>query len=380
MTDPASPAKMDGRLLRVVHLVSSLNIGGLEMVVVNMMRHCDRTKYEPFVVSLGEAGALAEKIVSLGVPLMSLAGRRRFKGDVGLRLIRLLRSLKPDVIHTHNPSPHLHGALAAAIARVPVLVHTKHGRNCAEPTYSAFSNRLASRLSSYIVSVSEDAAQVARELERVPADKLEVIHNGVDLDRYPFREPRRQREEVRAVHVARLNWIKDQPTLLRAARLVADEEPRFRLDIVGDGPERANVEQLIKELNLEGVVTLHGFRDDVSAQLAKADFFVLSSISEGISLTLLEAMATGLPIVATDVGGNREVVADGETGLLAPAGSPEALAQAMLRLSPDPTLIERMSYTARKRVETRFDLRNAVARYESLYLRLLKQQDGLTKC
>jgi glycosyltransferase involved in cell wall biosynthesis len=168
-----------------------------------------------------------------------------------------------------------------------------------------------------------------------------------------------------------LNWVKDQVTLLRAVRLVLDRLPGFELDVIGDGPAREEVVALRKELGLEGKVHLRGSRDDVADWLANADMFVLSSVSEGICLTLLEAMAAGLPIVATDVGGNREIVEEGGTGRLVPAADPEAMAKAIVAMCENAELAREMGRRGRERVERHFDVRTMVARYEAMYAELL---------
>ncbi|MGE5192782.1 MAG: GT4 family glycosyltransferase PelF, partial [Deltaproteobacteria bacterium] len=169
---------------------------------------------------------------------------------------------------------------------------------------------------------------------------------------------------------------KDQRTLLRAMRLVVDEVSDFVLDIVGDGPDRPALESLCDELRLRGNVRFLGFRDDVHALLPQSDLFVLSSVTEGLPMTLLEAMAAGLPTVSTDVGGISELVAEGETGRLVPPQSPEALAAAILELVRDPERAARMGTAGRRRVAGEFDLRRVVARYEDLYQKLLGRQAG----
>jgi sugar transferase (PEP-CTERM/EpsH1 system associated) len=360
--------------VRVVHLVSSLNIGGLEMVVLDLARLSDRARFDVRVVCLQEKGALAPRLEGLGVPVDSLDCPDLARGRTTVRLLRRLRQLRPHVIHTHNPNPHVFGSLAAWGARVAVLVHTKHGRNYPDQFRAVLLNRLATCLSNCIVPVSDDAARVARDVERVPRGKVLVIRNGIDLARFPVVARPVAGATARAIHVARLHPVKDQATLLRAARRVVDAEPSFRLDVVGDGPARAELFALRDELGLGDHVRFLGFRDDVAGVLAAADFFVLTSVTEGISLTLLEAMATGLPVVATDVGGNREVVADGRTGLLVPARSHAALAEAILQLVRNPERTRRLGAAARRRVEEEFDLRRVVARYEQLYLSLLRQR------
>jgi glycosyltransferase involved in cell wall biosynthesis len=262
--------------------------------------------------------------------------------------------------------------MAAWISGRPGVVHTKHGRNYPKDKKKVFGNRLASWLSDKIVAVSGDAAEVARHVEKVPDRKIEIIWNGIDVERF-FAVEVRPSISQRAIHVARLIYpTKDQVTLLHAVRRVVDAEPGFSLDIVGDGPYRAELEALCDELKLRRHVRFLGQRDDVHALMSQADMFVLSSITEGLSITLLEAMATGLPIVATRVGGNPEVVADGETGLLVPPRSPDALAEAILRLVRDPQSARRMGAAARQRAELSFDIRRVVARYEELYRSVLR--------
>jgi sugar transferase (PEP-CTERM/EpsH1 system associated) len=358
--------------IHVVHLVSTLNIGGLEKVVYDLVRVADRTRLTARVICLGEIGALAGDFAKLEIPVeaLNLADRRPW--ITVPRLVRRLRHLRPDVLHTHNPMPHLVGAVAARLSGVPVVVHTKHGRNYPGVRRKVFLNRALSWLTDRIVPVSHNAAEVALNTERIPPEKVEVIWNGIDTERFAYMHRPPRETTRRAVHVARLSQeSKDQVTLLRAVRLVADCEPNFILDIVGDGPDRQRLEQLCDELCLQDHLRFHGFRDDVHTFLGTAEFFVLSSVTEGLSLTLLEAMATGLPIVATDVGGNAEVVIHGETGLIVPARSPEALANAMLELLRKPGNTDQMGLAARRRAEEQFDLRRAAACYDALYRELM---------
>jgi sugar transferase (PEP-CTERM/EpsH1 system associated) len=355
--------------IRVVHLVRQLDLGGLEVVVWNLVRCMDRERFEPRVICLGERGAIADRFDTIGVPVEALAARGRTEAI--LRLARRLWRLRPDVLHTHNPTPHLVGAVARRLARVGVLVHTKHGRNYPEVRRAVLANRWASLNTDAVIPVSEDAADVARRVERVPARKVQVIRNGIDLTGFPAANRKALEGDGRAISVGRLHAVKDQATLLRATRRIVDVRPEFRLALVGDGLERQGLEQLRRELALEESVRLAGERNDVGERLSQSDLFMLSSLSEGVSLTLLEAMAAGLPVIATDVGGNREVVAHGETGFLVPPGSPEAIASAALSLIDDPARALAMGRAGRKRIEQIFDLGIVVRRYEALYLELL---------
>lgn len=359
----------------VVHLVSSLGVGGQEMVILQLVRHTDRSRFAPRVLCLHERGALADQVEALGVPVEVIGGPGVGAGAMLRRLVRRLRALAPDVLHTHNPAPHQFGSLARMLARIPVLVHTKHGRNYFTSTSQQMWTRVAGRLSDLVVPVSADAAEVARDGDWVPAGRIRVIRNGVDPG--PVPAPRAG-EPRRLIHVARLNEIKDQATLLRAMVLVHATHPDVTLDVIGDGDWGDRVRRLATDLGLDGCVRFHGMRDDVPAWLRRADLFVLSSESEGISITLLEAMAAGLPIVATDVGGNREVVVAGETGLLVPAKDPPAMAAAITALLDEPARALAMGAAGRRRVEAEFALELTVRAYEAAYDELLARRGGRT--
>ncbi len=272
-------------------------------------------------------------------------------------------SWQADVIHTHDDRAHLYGTFAGRLANVPRILHTRHGRS---PHLSRRQRMLvgtASRLIDRFVCVSDDSGRLAVR-QGVRPRKVRTIRNGIDVQRFPCTGPR---PDGPAVLVARLSPEKDIDTLLRATALVVREDPAFRLEIAGDGPCLPALRQTASELGLQTHVRFLGQVRDVAGLLARAGLFVLSSLSEGISLTLLEAMASGLPIVATRVGGNPEVVAEGETGILVPAQNPAALAAALLRLCRDGAEVVRLGMAGRRRVETHFDVRRMVAEYEQLY-------------
>jgi len=360
---PSSP-------LTVVHVVASLDVGGLERVVLDLVTHADRTRITPRVVCLEHPGALAPRFVAAGIPVDCLPPTIGMTRRI-LRLARFLRDTGADVMHAHNVKAHLHGALAARLAGVPVAVSTKHGRNFPTGSLSRAANRLACNLCSDLVGVSNDCAAIWRDIESADGGKVSVVTNGIDLDAFP-RWSGANDDPPRAVSVARLSTVKDPFTLLEATRRVIDRQPGFRLDLVGDGPLRAEVESAIRQLRLGEAVRVHGNVDDVGATLRGASFFVLASTSEGVSLTLLEAMATGLPVIATRVGGTPEVVSHGETGLLVPPRAPEQLAHAMLWLLRRPDVRRRMGCESRRRVEERFNVLSTVNTYEEMYLRAIE--------
>ena len=340
------------------------------MVVMNLVRHMDVKTFAPTVVCLGSPGEFAAELEAEGIPVVALSIEGKRLPVRLAKLSRVLREIRPHILHTHNPAPHLNGALVRRIANVPVLVHTKHGTNFPDDKWLVFKNWCASQCSNCVVPVSRDAAKVVRSVERVPEQLIRVIYNGIDTDIFQP-QPNSRKFSFRAIHVARLHPIKDQLTLLRAIRLVVNEIPQFQLDIVGDGPAFAETKTLRDQLDLQHSVHMCGMQADISTRLQNADMFLLSSISEGISLTLLEAMSAGLPTVATDVGGNREVVRDEITGLLVPSGNHDAFAKAILRLCRNPSLGQRMGRMGRKRIVGSFSVHAMIQEYETLYKDLL---------
>ena len=360
---PLATVRPLDRPIRVVHIVIALDIGGLEMVVASLANQIGR-RFQLHVICLEGLGPIASRLEHSAVTVECIGRPETSIARSVLTLRRRLQALGPDVIHTHNEKAHIRGALATlGLRRAAALVHTRHGESRATG-WAALANRLAVWRSAFVISVSEQASAISRA-EGATSERVRVIRNGIDLDegRSSQCEPTR----TRVVAVARLTPVKDFPTLLRAARLVADANPRFLLDVVGDGPCRQSLERLRRELGLEGHVTFHGARDDVRRFLREGKLFVQASLSEGIALTLLEAMAAGVPIVATHVGGTPEVVADGVTGLLVPPADPDALARAMLTVLNDAATAQRMSDAARERAERCFNVRRMAASYEALY-------------
>jgi glycosyltransferase involved in cell wall biosynthesis len=353
------------RRLRVAHVTLGLDVGGQEKLLVEFARCADRRRFDLHFVSLGGRGVLADDLESQGWPVTTLDEPTGFRPGLVLRLARLFYQLGIDIVHTHDERPHIYGAFAARLACVRRLIHTRHHGMADRLTpRQAVLVRLAARLSDWFVCVSTDSARQAVK-QGVSPCIVRTLHNGIDLMRF---DPPAARDGGPVVTVARLSPEKDITTLLFAAKLAVAQDPSFRLEIAGDGPCAADLRRTASDLGLDGCVRFHGQVRDVPALLTRAGLFVLSSQTEGVSLTLLEAMACGLAVVATRVGGNPEVVADGETGLLAPPGDPAALAQAMLRLRRDNEERRRMELAGRRRVERCFDVRRMTAAYECMYL------------
>jgi glycosyltransferase involved in cell wall biosynthesis len=274
------------------------------------------------------------------------------------------------VVHTHNTGAMIYGVLAARWARVPAVIHTRHGQRFGASRRQTWTFAALSRWMDRVVGVSQDSGQQCLR-EGVPPNRVRTIWNGIDLTRFAYTG---SCPGGPAVLVARLVPEKDLPTLLQAAALVVRREPTFRLQVAGDGPCMTEARLTIQDLDLQDHVQLLGECRDVPAVLRQASLFVMSSRTEGISLTLLEAMACGLPIVATRVGGNTEVVQDGQTGWLVPAGDVQELANAVERLWRNVEEAQQFGRAGRERVVQHFDVQRMVSQYEDLYREVLAER------
>jgi glycosyltransferase involved in cell wall biosynthesis len=351
-------------------------MGGQERVALDLAAAQVRRGHEVCVITLAPPphGALASEFLARGVAIHSVPKGPSFDLRLIVRLARLLREERIDVVHTHNPQPLAYGAAAGRLARTAV-VHTKHGVN-PDRGRRLWLRRVGGHLAHAYVAVSPATADVARDNRECVARRLHVIANGVDLAAYaPDAVARRETRAELGVPaeafllgtVGRVSVEKDHALLVRAAGPLLG--PRVRLVIAGDGAELANVRAEAKRY--ERWVILTGVRRDVPRVLAALDAFVLSSRSEGLPLALLEAMACGLPAVATNVGGVADVLDHGGAGHLVPPRDEEALRGALEALMADPAAARELGARARERAR-RYDAAGVVDQYMELYRAVLR--------
>jgi len=376
ITAPTMPAS---DVLRVMHVVSAFHPGGMEFGVLKLVNGLDRRRVQSAVCSTRPARELPS-LLARHVPLFEC--RRRDGNDPRLvwQLYRLFRRERPHIVHTHAWGTLLEGLIAARLAGVPIVVHGEHGtlQLCRR-------HRLLQRLGwsrvDRILSVSTRLAERMAHEVGFPPDRIRTIHNGVDLSRFQARISRQDARGRLGLAldapvvgaVGRLVPVKDHATLVDAIARLDRDGVRPTLAIAGDGPVRPAIEERAAALGIGDRVRLLGHREDIDVVFAALDVFVLSSVSEGLNNTILEAMAAGLPVVATRVGGADEMVLDGSTGLLVAPGSPEQLAAALGRLLTDPAMAAAMGQAGRLRAERDFDLGRTILEYERVYTDLARE-------
>lgn len=368
--------------MELTFLITGLAYGGAETQLVHLATRLKSRGWKVGVVSLMPPKAYVEDLEAAGVPVFSLGIRRKLPDPRPvLRLARIIWKWRPDIVHSFMVHANILARLVRVLAPVPVLICSAHnideGGRLREILY-----RLTDPLCDLTTQVSQAGLERYVRVGAVPRRKIRYIPNGVDTERFkPNPEDRlRVRKELGVdgfvwLVVGRFDPQKDYPNMLQAFARVVRKYPDTVLLIAGDGPLRETMENLAQELGIEKHVKFLGIRRDIPQLMNAADAYVMSSSWEGMPNVLLEASATGLPVVATDVGGNREIVLEGKTGFLAPPGNPEALALAMVRLMdlPEEKRLA-MGRKAREHVVERFSLEKVVDLWEALYEELLQKK------
>lgn len=363
-----------GRRRRVLHVLNTLSTGGAEYLVLNVAKALDRTRFEMSVASMGGDGEIGQELRKIGVGTFVLERRQGLDPLLVPRLVSLLRREKIDVVHTHNVAPWLYAGIAARLAGVPVC-HTEHSSLFPNQRALKRAERGLGLITKAVICDGEDVRRQLIEEQGLSPRNVVTVYNGVDTALYGA--PGDREHERRALGigpdqpvvgtVARLEPVKDQATLLGAFERVVAAVPEARLVLIGDGSVRAALEEQARSPGLAGKVHFLGRRPDVAALLPVMDIFALSSVSEGLPLTILEAMAAALPCVSTAVGAVPEAIVEGETGHVVPVGNPDALAAALLPLVRDAALRKRQGTAGQTRARALFDLHQMTRRYEDLW-------------
>ena len=373
--------------MKVCHLASGDLWAGAEVQLAMLLRGLVQYRNVELRAILFNSGILADRIADAGIPVEVIEESRHNSLSLMLKTKKILKRDKIEILHTHRYKENFLGGLASRGTSVKHIVRTVHGMG--EPfrgfqnvkaQFYAYLDRMASeRWVNKIVAVSND---INRSLAWLYGEeKMVTIHNGIEADRVPQRTDVASAKRKLGVEadtpvigtVGRHMPVKGYDVLLRAFKLVNERKPEARLVLVGDGPERASLESLAAGLGIDSRVVFYGFTEDVAAAMSAFDVFVLSSIHEGISISLLEAFAMGIPVVVTDVGGNPEVVRHMETGLIVPPRDEGRLADALTELLDDKQLCGKMIKNQREVVTGEFSAETMAQRTEELYRELMAE-------
>ena len=352
--------------MRIAHVVDSMEVGGAETIVSQMCRLQREQGHDPRVYAIASLGPLGERMRADGFAVVANFGQHL--PDATRNFFRTFKESRPDVVHLHNPTPTVYAAMAARMAGVPSIVSTRHSlvgpprRLIAELKYA-----VAATCCDWIVGICDATANNMRSIHSVPPRKIVRIYNGaVPLERAP-KEQWPRKEAFTLVYVGRLEPVKNHALLLNAFQVALKSMPGLRLWMVGDGSERKVLESLATELGIDSQITFWGQQLNVAPFFSAADAFIMSSISEGLPMSLLQAFSLGLPAIVTDVGGMAEVVRLAQAGFTVPVSDPDGMSAAILKLAASDTERQRFSTNARDAFQSRFTLQAMVDAYMNLY-------------
>ncbi len=368
--------------MNVLHVISSLRHGGAERLVTSLAPQLKARGIDVSVISLLDCTPLRGELIDAGIPTTNLGHEGTIYSVPGMarsffRLRKAIAERSPDIIHSHLYLPDILSRLAAP--RSCALMTTLHGQDpwWREPyRWRSRGKRWLDRSTGLArqvryISVSKQVYDVASEALAIPSSKHRIIHNGINLSKFPA-EQRQAHARPIIVQVGRFYPEKGHMTSLKALAIARQSMPDLHLRLVGEGPLRKELEQEVVRLGLTTSVTFAGLRDDVQAELASADIFWMPSEREGLPLACVEAMASGLPVVASAVGGLPELIEHARSGILVQAGAAQDLAKRTVELIEDRELAEHFSRNARATVERSFSLDMTVTRYEQAYRDLLQ--------
>jgi len=376
-----------GRKIRILHIIESGGPGGAETVLLNIVNNLDKNKYDSIVVLL-RTGWLYQELRKSAISTILLKSFRSYDLSFLFRLWLNIKERRIDLIHSHLPDVNLYSCLAGFAAGVPIVT-TYHG-SPTEPQERINSHSLKyfliRTLSTRIVAVSDWLKNDLVKAAQFPPKKLKTIYNGVDWKRFdlPSNSMTKRKElnigpdEKVVGMVANLRPAKGYQYFIRAAGIIAEKNPEVKFLIVGEEDDeiRETVMEEIEARGLTDKVILLGFREDVPELLSLLDVFLLSSISEGLSIATIEAMAAGVPVVVTKSGGPQEVVVDGRTGFLVPPKDEKSLAEKALFLLENRELATSMGKEAQAQVRARFSIDTMMENYETVYHECLNQREG----
>lgn len=359
------------KLLLVTH---DLNIGGLQKLVIDIALNIDRARFDVAVCCLRESGPMAKELVENDIPIFEINqvvdGKINYFSFVDV--YRLLKNEKVDIIHTHNTNPFIDGGVAAILARTPVRIHTDHAREYPDKQRYMIAERVLSVFYDKIVAVSEQTKSNLVNYEKINPSRIITIQNGVSI-KSEITSHRKDKDSSLANKfiigtVGRLCKAKGYEYLVRAMTHLLKYTDNFELQIIGDGNLMGELQELSESLSLTDNVKFMGEQNDIDSFYQDFDLFVISSISEGLPLVLLEAMANKIPVLTTGVGGIPGVVKNGRSALIVKPYEPEEIAEGVWSLMNNECLRHDIATNAYSVLQKQFGINEMMTKYEQLYL------------
>ncbi len=366
----------------VFHLITELSIGGAQNALLHLLEKMDRERFTAMVVCYYNGdGAIGRKLRSLGVTVIELGMVHKYQLHALIKLFLLLKQLRPVILHTWMFHANIPGRILGRLAGVPVIISSEHTLG-QEGHFRQWANRMSAGLCDQIVCVSQAVSQFAQTQIGLPPRKISVIPNGIELDEFKDLFGKKQSRKMLGLPadgliigtIGRPRPVKGFHFLLKAFVLLEKKVPDALLVFVGNGPDEGKLKKMALESGICQKIYFLDDRDDIPNVLPAFDLFVLPSIWEGMGIVILEAMAAGLPVLATRVGGVPELVLPDVTGVLVAPSDPEAWIDPLKRLLEEPALRTRLGAQGRKRVEDLFNIQNTVKKTEALYTTLLIQK------
>jgi len=362
--------------MKIAHVVDSMEVGGAETLVSQMCRLQREQGHEPCVYAVATLGPLGEQMRKEGFFVQPNVGRHL--PDATRNFFRIFKGLRPDVVHLHNPTPTIYAAIAARMAGVPSIISTRHSlvappRKVVEELKYA----IAATCCDWIVGICEATVNNLKSIHSAPIRKIVCVYNGATPLKRVAKQDWPQKSGFTLVYVGRLEPVKNHALLLNAFRGALASMPDLRLWMVGDGSERGTLERLATDLGIAVQVTFWGQQLDVAPFFSAADAFIMSSKSEGLPMSLLQAFSLGLPAIVTDVGGMAEVVQLAQAGCVVPPANPAEMTAAILRLASSAAEREQFAAHAEAAFHSRFALQTMVDAYMQLYSDALRARHAV---